>query len=147
MSAKTTHSRTRTALLAVSAALTFVPTLLHELTHLLFAAPWAERVHISIGIKNADAQAGIDWRGGVESVPDWGIWLSAYGPALIGAVVGIWGVARLVSGGVPESPSTLLVVGVLAIWWAVFALPSGDDRNHSATGDNDMSNTNSETEA
>ncbi len=130
----TTRTAARRVVQSLTAILTFVPTLAHELCHLLAAAPWADSVHVSVSIRRADAQAGIDWRGGAESVPNAAIWLSAYAPALVGAVAGIWGAARLLSGGVPTEPSTLLLGGVLAIWWAVFALPSGADRDHSASG-------------
>jgi hypothetical protein len=129
MSTSTTQQRARIALQAATAALTFLPTLLHELTHMLISLPWAERVTISVRVRSADAQAGVDWRKGADEVPGWGIWLAAYGPALIGGLVGIWGVARLVGGGVPQEPRTLLLSGVLAVWWAVYTLPSGDDKS------------------
>jgi len=114
------------------ALVTLPATLAHEAVHAALAAPWARQVGIVIRPRSVGAGCAIDWR---EGVPGWAIVLAAYGPALIGGLLGIASLGWLLVVG--ESSATArgwLVRGVLAVWWVVFTLPSGQDRD-SANGD------------
>jgi hypothetical protein len=112
-------------------AMTLPATLAHEVVHAALAAPWAERVGIVIQPRNVDAGCAIDWRDGV---PNWAVALAAYGPALVGVVLGIASLGWLALGGSWSStPRGWLVRALLAVWWVVFTLPSGADRDATNT--------------
>lgn len=98
---------------------------LHELTHVLFALPWAEAWRIEI---RADGQtAFVEFEPGA---PRWAVWLSHHAPVVMGALVFpvllASSVGMLVSG--PSMTDWLLVmVGFVA--WTAYAKPSVSDRN------------------
>jgi hypothetical protein len=119
-------SRAVGLLRSIVATVTLPPTLAHEATHGVIAAPWADELALVVDPAGVDAALGVDWK---DDVPAWALVLSAYGPLVVGALVGVAGIVRLAAGGVPREPTRLVVLGVLAIWWSIYSWPSSDDRD------------------
>lgn len=119
-----TERRVGRVLRVLAAVVTLPPAVLHEATHAVLAAPYARELAVVVEPAGARAMVGIDWR---EGVPGWAIWLAAYGPTVLGAMVGGVGAVWLVVGG-PASARTWLLSGVLAVWWAIYMYPSREDR-------------------
>jgi hypothetical protein len=99
--------------------------LLHELAHAIVATPGAKRVGIFDPIGTPSVQ--VEWR---EDASGWLIVASAYAPLLSGILVGLCGLVwAFVTGPglVPESARDWIVVGVGAIWYAIYVSPSPSD--------------------
>jgi hypothetical protein len=114
------------------------PALAHELTHLVLSLPWADSA--ALVFEGGHAGLHVDWR---DSAPTWGIVLAAYGPLLVGTIIGGVGLATLVLGGAPEL-RWWPYLGLLACWWAIYVTPSADDRRtaQTATAGHDTADTN-----
>lgn len=95
-------------------------TLLHELTHMLLALPWAEESAI---IVDGDVGHYVNWS---PTAPQWAILLASLGPTLLGSLVGVVGLYQLVTSP-PGTVAEWLLAGAIAGWWTIYAAPSGDD--------------------
>lgn len=125
-----TMSRLTTATRPLLALLTLPPTLLHEATHAVLAAPWASQLALVVDPVGVDAAVGIDWR---PDVPTPAIVLAHYGPTVIGGLVGVAGAFWLAVAAQPASARAWLLAGTLAVWWAIYMAPSPSDRDLSPT--------------
>lgn len=116
-----THTATLKRLFGLA---TLLPALLHELTHALVAAPWAERVTVSIDPGGSGAVCGIEWR---DDAPTLGQATAMIAPTLAGttgaAIGGVW----LVEQGLPGSPTGLGLYAVAVVGWAVYTGASARD--------------------
>jgi hypothetical protein len=98
------------------------PALAHELTHFVFALPWASTT--ALVFEDGHAGLHVDWH---DDAPGWGVALAAYGPFIVGMVIGLVGLGSLLSGEAPALESWP-AIGALSIWWAIYVWPSPDDR-------------------
>jgi hypothetical protein len=98
-------------------------TLLHELTHMLLALPWAEES--AIIVDDVGVAHHVNWR---QDTPMWAIVLASLGPTMLGSVVGLVGLIQLVTTP-PGTVTEWLLAGAIAGWWTIYAAPSGDDLN------------------
>jgi len=105
----------------VSRIVSWPATLLHELTHMLLAVPWAAESAI---IVDEDGPACyVTW---ATSAPRWGIVLASLGPTLLGAIVGVLGLWQLATSP-PGSLNQLLLSAGIAAYWVIYVAPSEDD--------------------
>lgn len=92
--------------------------LLHELCHVVAAAPWASDWQVTIASEGAAAH--VEWR---EDAPGWGMALAFLAPMLSGATIALATGVALSSGVTPEpSPLSLLTwtawgLGLIALTW------------------------------
>jgi hypothetical protein len=108
----------------LTSAFTWPAFLLHELAHAAVATPGAERVSVEDPVGTPSVR--VEWR---EDASGWLIVLSAYAPLLSGIVAGGLGVAWMLVSGLPapETARQWAVVGVGAIWYAIYVMPSPSD--------------------
>lgn len=104
--------------------LTLPPTILHELTHAAIAAPWADETWVLLDAQDIRAVCGIEW----GDVPDWVIVGAHYGPLVIGTALGGVAVALAILGHYPDTTRGWLVTSAVAVWWWIYTMPSGADR-------------------
>jgi len=106
---------------------TLPPTVLHELAHLLVVLPWAAQVGVVFDMTRADAELRVNYRSGT---PQGAVVASHYAPAVSGvaiAVVAVWWL--LTQGLAPATATEAVWWSVLSVWWAIYTLPSGRDRD------------------
>jgi len=99
--------------------------LLHELAHAAVATLGAESVAIADPVGSPSVR--VEWR---DDVSGWLIVASAYAPLLTGIVAALCGVLWAVVAGVGALPATArdwLVVGIAAIWYGIYVMPSPSD--------------------
>ncbi len=112
----------------VMALLSLPATLLHELTHAVVSAPFADTLAVVVEPRGMHASVAVDWR---DDAPDWGLVLAHYAPMLAGlfaaAAVSIhW----VVSGGrLPQSTVGWAKLAIAAVSWGIYVTPSEDDRD------------------
>jgi hypothetical protein len=110
---------------ALATLLTFPVRLLHEVTHVAAAIPWADDWAVLIGRDGAHAH--IEW---ADGAPDWAAVVSSYAPAAVGGVVALVLAAYLA---LTQQPLPDDLVGV-AWWatgaaaWALYAAPTPADQ-------------------
>lgn len=113
-------------LLNVLTSLFVLPAVLcHELAHAIVATPVAKRVGIFDPVGTPSVH--VEWR---EDASGWVIIASAYAPLISGILVGVAGLVwAFVSGPglVPETARDWIVVGIGAIWYAIYVSPSPSD--------------------
>lgn len=109
---------------AAMALLTLPGYLLHELTHCLVAAPWADRIAVCMDLRTGHPSARIDWAG--DDPPKAA---SAVAPFFMGmaAMVGfllLWlSAGAPINGGVTQFAA--VVIGIMQ--WIIYTTPSGED--------------------
>jgi hypothetical protein len=113
-----THLTTRFRLLI--RLVSWPAALAHELSHLIFALPWAKQAAIVFD-ENGQASARVEW---VDDAPDWAIWVSYRAPLLLGSAVGLAGLIQLATTGLTTSP---LVAAGIAAYWIIYVSPSRAD--------------------
>jgi hypothetical protein len=98
--------------------------LLHELAHAAVATLGAESVAISDPVGSPSVR--VEWR---DDVSGWLIVASAYAPLVSGIAVGTLGVVWALVSGVPlpSDARQWLVVGIAAIWYGIYVMPSPSD--------------------
>lgn len=104
--------------------LTLPVRLLHELSHLAVALPWADDWQIVVDAD--DAAARVSW---AEDTPAWGVVLSALAPALLGLGVALSALAFVLSTGrpLPQSLMDALWWTLGVVGWALYTAPSPAD--------------------
>lgn len=104
--------------------------LLHELTHIAAALPWATDWRLVVGPRDSDAPMDVFVEFD-EDAPRVGVALTHLAPFLAGLLGALAAVAALELGlvGTPSTPRELLVYSALAMAWALYSLPSAQDRH------------------
>jgi hypothetical protein len=88
----------------------------------VLALPWASTT--ALVFEDGHAGLHVDWH---EDAPAWGVALAAYGPFILGNIIGLVGLGAWLTGGAP-SLQNWPAIGILAIWWTIYVAPSEDDR-------------------
>lgn len=98
--------------------------ILHELTHVLAALPWAEEWQIIIEPGYAEARVAWD-----EHTPGWGVAIASLAPALVGALLAsVVLVSALLEGfPLPATAEAGLWWALGGVAWALYAAPSPGD--------------------
>ena len=93
----------------------------HEATHAALAWPWADEMHIRLGLTGAAVS--VDWRR-----DGWLVNVSHFGPTLLGLFVGVVATVAItmteLTLNFTGSPALTLALGV---YWAVYTMPSRAD--------------------
>ena len=98
------------------------PKLLHELTHVLFALPFASSVGLLL---YPDVHVAIDW---TEDVPCWGVRTAQFAPLVLGLLIGGAAVVyALTTGSAPQTTADYIAAGYLAVYWWIYTKPSAKD--------------------
>lgn len=112
----------------VFSLVTLPPTMLHELTHAILSAPYAEQ--IGIVFENPDTSLGAECRVIYkDSAPRWAVVLGHLGPLIVGTLLTVVGVGWVVVSGfsAPETPIQWLKLSIAAVWYAIYLGPSLED--------------------
>jgi hypothetical protein len=119
-----TRARAYRALELLTSALTWPASLLHELAHAAVATPGAKRVSVDDPVGTPSVR--VEWR---PDASGWLIVAAAYAPLLSGIVAGTIGLAWMLASGLPapETARQWTVLGVTAIWYAIYVTPSPSD--------------------
>lgn len=111
----------------VANLITLPPAIAHELAHLVVVLPWAAQVGVVFDMTSADAEVRVNYR---ESTPQWAVTAAHYAPLVSGVVIGVLAVVWLLSASItPATAQEWLWWAVLAVWWAIYTLPSPLDRD------------------
>ena len=93
----------------------------HEATHAALAWPWAEEMHIHLGLTGAAVS--VDWKRS-----GWLVGVSHLGPTLLGLFVGIIATVAInmteLTLNFTGNPALTVAMGV---YWAVYTMPSAAD--------------------
>jgi len=103
----------------------------HELTHLVFLAPWLHSWRIEIEHTSTECVADLD-----EDIPRWGLVLGHLAPAVVGSTLAVAMLSWVALEGWPI-PQTLRgwgKMGVALMIWAAYSWPSEADRNPELSG-------------
>jgi hypothetical protein len=107
--------------------ITLPPAIAHELAHLLVVLPWAAQVGVVFDMTNADAEVRVNYR---DNTPQWAINAAHYAPVVSGAALALLAVWWLTTHSVaPTTAQQYVWWSVLAVWWGIYTLPSGADRD------------------
>lgn len=100
--------------------------LAHELTHLLFMAPWLEEWAIQIDHEVTSAIVDLD-----DDIPRWAFVLGHLAPFVVGSVLAVGAVAWAAVAGVPapETATDWAWLAVALLLWGTYTWPSQEDRN------------------
>lgn len=111
----------------VANLITLPPTIAHELAHVLVVLPWAAQVGVVFDVSGADAKVEVNYRDGT---PQWAITAAHYAPVVSGMLIALLAIVWLVSQSIaPTTAREWLWWSVLAVWWGIYTLPSGEDRD------------------
>jgi hypothetical protein len=112
----------RKTFFAVGTIGAFPPKLLHELTHVVFALPFASSVGLLL---YPDVHVAIDW---IEDVPRWGVRTAQFAPLVLGLLVGGAAILYTLTYDVaPQTTADYLAAGYLAVYWYIYTKPSAKD--------------------
>jgi len=133
MSSKT---RRETVLVAMWGLASLPAALAHELTHALASVPWARQIGVIVEPRSGRAVTRIDWRDGSGQLART---FAALAPMLVGLLGAAIFAAVVAANGLqlPSTASGLAKVSVLAMWWAIYTMPSAGDLSAALGGEPD----------
>jgi len=105
----------------LSKAVSWPAMILHELTHMALALPWADES--AIIVDETGPAHHVNW---ADDTPLWAVALTSLGPTLLGSLVGLVGLWRLLTAP-PASASDMLVAAAIAGYWVIYVAPSPAD--------------------
>lgn len=115
-----------TLLQSITNVVVWPSTVAHELTHAVVAYPWADSIDVNVTRPAGENAVYIDWR---EGVARWQVAVASLAPFLMGIVALVAALVLWVTGGfsLPTSGVELAKMAVVAMWWALYMVPSPDD--------------------
>lgn len=124
------HHRARTAAKHIGQLLLMIgrmpAKIAHEMTHLLFLAPWLKRWAIRIDHDVTTAVVDLD-----EDIPRWAFVLGHLAPFVVGSVLAIVAIGWAIVTGLPapETATDWVWLAIALLLWATYSWPSAEDRN------------------